>query len=105
NTPFAVASIGASRQRRAARCPWDDVRSEPGLSCAEHTRDEGSLEAESTNQLAVAGVLLGALVLFAWGRWRYDVVALVALLALVLLDIVPAEDAFRGFGHPAVITV
>ncbi|MBB3189768.1 SLC13 family permease [Halomonas cerina] len=45
------------------------------------------------------------LVAFAWGRFRYDLVALAALLASVLLDLVPAEEAFLGFGHPAVITV
>jgi di/tricarboxylate transporter len=50
-------------------------------------------------------VLVGALTLFAWGRWRYDVVALVALLTLVIAGIVPADTAFTGFGHPAVITV
>ncbi len=32
-------------------------------------------------------------------------VALVALLTLVVANIVPAETAFTGFGHPAVITV
>ena len=56
-------------------------------------------------QIAVVTVLLGALVLFAWGYWRYDLVALVALLLLVVLGIVPQTDAFTGFGHPAVITV
>jgi len=46
-----------------------------------------------------------ALVLFAGGWWRYDVVALLALLALVFAGVVPAPDAFTGFGHPAVVTV
>jgi hypothetical protein len=32
-------------------------------------------------QLLLFGILVGALVLFVWGRWRYDVVALLALLA------------------------
>ena len=51
-------------------------------------------------------VILGAtLVLFAWGRVRYDVVAVVALLAAVIVGVVPADSAFSGFGHPAVITV
>ena len=43
--------------------------------------------------------------LFIWGRWRYDVVALLALLAVVAGGVVPAARAFEGFGHPAVITV
>ncbi|MEX2579840.1 MAG: SLC13 family permease [Verrucomicrobiales bacterium] len=42
---------------------------------------------------------------FLWGRIRYDLVALLALIAAVLLGLVPAENAFAGFGHPAVITV
>jgi di/tricarboxylate transporter len=60
---------------------------------------------DSLDQLTVAAALLLALVLFAWGRWRYDAVALGVLLALVLVGVVPAEGAFSGFGHPAVITV
>ena len=45
------------------------------------------------------------MVLFAWGKWRYDVVAVLALLVVVFAGVVPAHDAFMGFGHPAVITV
>ncbi len=56
-------------------------------------------------QTVVFGVLLVALVLFVWGRWRYDVVALLALLAVSVTGVIPGEDAFVGFGHPAVITV
>ena len=56
-------------------------------------------------QLVVSGTLLATLVLFVWGHWRYDVVALLALLFLTIFDIVPAEDAFDGFGHPAIVTV
>ena len=47
-------------------------------------------------------VLIGLLI---WGKWRYDAVTLVCLAALVLFGVVPAENAFLGFGHPAVITV
>lgn len=50
-------------------------------------------------------ILLLALVLFIWDRWRYDVVALLALLAVTVTGIIPADQAFAGFGHPAVITV
>ena len=56
-------------------------------------------------QLTVFGVLALALVLFMLGRWRYDVVALLALLVVTVSGIVPAERAFAGFGHPAVVTV
>ncbi|GHB26971.1 SLC13 family permease [Salinicola rhizosphaerae] len=50
-------------------------------------------------------VLAMTLVAFVWGRFRYDVVAMAALLACVLLGLVPANEAFSGFGHPVVITV
>jgi di/tricarboxylate transporter len=49
--------------------------------------------------------LLAAFGLFLWGRFRHDIVAMLALLAVVLTGLVPFEDAFLGFAHPAVITV
>lgn len=56
-------------------------------------------------QLLVLGVLLLALAGFVLDRWRYDLVAMGALLAVAVLGLVPAEEVFAGFGHPAVITV
>ncbi|WP_224995517.1 SLC13 family permease [Cesiribacter sp. SM1] len=56
-------------------------------------------------QLTVFLVLVLSLVFFVWGRLRYDLVALLALFVLVIAGIVPAGNAFAGFGHPAVITV
>ncbi len=58
-----------------------------------------------TDEAIVFGVLLLSLVLFVTGKWRYDLVALLALLTLTVVGIVPASAAFQGFGHPAVITV
>lgn len=46
-----------------------------------------------------------ALGLFAWGKIRHDVVALMALFMLVLAGVVPHDLAFAGFVHPAVVTV
>ena len=40
-----------------------------------------------------------------WGRFRYDLVAFTALMAGVVLGVVPTEDAFSGFGHPATLVV
>lgn len=57
------------------------------------------------DQVFVIAVLGVALVFFVWGRWRYDLVALGALLALVVPGIVDPAEAFLGFGHPAVVTV
>lgn len=53
----------------------------------------------------VAGVLLITMGLFVWGRWRYDLVALMALMVLTVVGIVPADMAFAGLSHPAVVTV
>ena len=50
-------------------------------------------------------VLAATIAMFIWGKWRHDVIALGALLASVLAGLVPAPDAFLGFGHAAVITV
>jgi di/tricarboxylate transporter len=49
--------------------------------------------------------LLGAFGLFVWGGLRHDVVAMLALLAVVLTGLVPFNQAFDGFAHPAVVTV
>ena len=56
-------------------------------------------------QIAITAILVGTVVLFIWGRPRYDLVALLALLATAIAGLVPAERIFAGFGHPAVITV
>jgi di/tricarboxylate transporter len=53
----------------------------------------------------VFATLIVVLGLFVWGRIRHDFVALIALFVLVILKLVPADEAFTGFGHPAVITV
>nr|WP_326838381.1 SLC13 family permease [Halomonas sp. 328] len=58
-----------------------------------------------SDAMLVYGVLGLTLVGFVWGHFRYDLVALMALLGSVLLGLVPGEAAFLGFGHPAVITV
>jgi di/tricarboxylate transporter len=57
------------------------------------------------DQLLILIILLATIVMFLWGRWRHDVVALASLLACVFAGLVPADDAFTGFAHPAVITV
>jgi di/tricarboxylate transporter len=56
-------------------------------------------------QIAIFSILAGILVLFIWGRIRYDVVAFLGLILSVLLGLVPSHNAFSGFSHPATITV
>jgi di/tricarboxylate transporter len=57
------------------------------------------------DQYIVFATLIAVLFLFIWGRWRYDLVAVLALLFLTLVGLIPGEEAFSGFSHPAVITV
>jgi len=59
----------------------------------------------NTPQILIFAILAMTMALFFWGRFRHDIVALLALMACVVSGLVPAEDAFSGFGHPAVITV
>lgn len=40
-----------------------------------------------------------------WGRWRYDLIAFVALIAAVIFGVVKTDAAFAGFGHPAVVVI
>lgn len=59
----------------------------------------------SIEMIIVLIVLFIILVLFIWDRLRYDIVALLALLTIVIIGILPVDEAFIGFSHPAVITV
>lgn len=56
-------------------------------------------------QLLIGAILIGALILFVWDRWRYDIVGMLALLVAAALGLVPADEVFSGFGNAAVITV
>lgn len=59
----------------------------------------------TSDQILILVILASAMALFLSARLRHDVVALAALLACVVAGLVPADAAFSGFGHPAVITV
>ena len=56
------------------------------------------------DQGLVFAVVIAMMVLFAWGRQRYDLVAVLALLVSVAVGIVPPDQAFRdrpeGDGYP-----
>ncbi|MEE8515426.1 MAG: SLC13 family permease [Alphaproteobacteria bacterium] len=56
-------------------------------------------------QAFLLGLLAAIFALFVWGKWRYDVVAFLALLAATVAGMVPPAEAFLGFGHPATVTV
>ena len=57
------------------------------------------------DQITVFGLLFFVFVFLIWGRWRYDLVAFVALLIALLTGVVPREQAFSGFGHPATVII
>ena len=59
----------------------------------------------TSDQALIFAILAAAMALFLWGRFRFDVIALAALLAAVIVGIVPTDAAFDGFGNAAVITV
>lgn len=59
-----------------------------------------------TPQQALAFGLMGVTIAaFIWGRWRYDVIAVLALLAGVTLNIVPAKQAFDGFKNDITVII
>jgi di/tricarboxylate transporter len=50
-------------------------------------------------------LVAGAIATFAWGRFRYDLVSLVALLIGVVIGIVPAKSAFSGFTSDVIVVI
>ncbi|MEL7395899.1 MAG: SLC13 family permease [Pseudomonadota bacterium] len=59
-----------------------------------------------TQEQIILFTLFGAVfALLLWGRLRYDIIAFCALLIGVVLGVVPKEETFSGFGHPATIIV
>ncbi|MDH3899977.1 MAG: SLC13 family permease [Gammaproteobacteria bacterium] len=59
----------------------------------------------TTDQAILFTLLFFFFALLIWGRLRYDLVAFMALIAALVLGVVPTEQAFSGFGHPATIII
>ena len=59
----------------------------------------------TTDQVLLFTLLAVVFGMLIWGRWRYDLVAFVALMVAVILGVVPMDRAFSGFGHPATIII
>ena len=57
------------------------------------------------DQWLIGIILVAMLVLFVVDKWRYDLVAMMALLSAAILGLVPTAEVFSGFGNAAVITV
>ena len=59
----------------------------------------------TADQIILFSLFAAVFALLLWGRWRYDLVAFTALMAGVVLGVVPVDGVFAGFGHPATIIV
>jgi di/tricarboxylate transporter len=59
----------------------------------------------TTDQALLFGILIVLFAMLVWGRFRYDLVAFVALLTTALLGLIDPGEAFAGFGHPAVVII
>jgi di/tricarboxylate transporter len=59
----------------------------------------------TTPQILAVLILLAMMGLFLWGRLRYDLVGVLALLAALAAGIVSPKEAFSGFGDDIVIIV
>ncbi len=67
------------------------------------------------DQISIFCIIIFTFTLFIWGKWRYDIISIIALCVLFIVDmilggdksnlIISTSDIFLGFGHPAVITV
>jgi len=58
-----------------------------------------------SDQYILSLTIFSLLGLFIWGKFRYDALASGALVTLIILGVIPSNQAFDGFAHPAVITV
>jgi len=59
----------------------------------------------TTPQYLSIALLVAMMAMFVWGRFRYDVTAMLALLAGLALGIVKPKEAFTGFSDDIVIIV
>ena len=59
----------------------------------------------TTPQLLSVSVLGGMMLLFIWGKFRYDLVAVMALMAALAVGVVKPKEAFTGFSDDIVIIV
>jgi di/tricarboxylate transporter len=57
------------------------------------------------DQALVLAILASMVVLFVWDRLRFDLVALLGLLAAMASGVVPPDRAFAGFGDQVVVIV
>ena len=56
----------------------------------------------STDQIVLFTLLFFIFGFLIWGRWRYDLVAFIALLVALLTGLVPKEEAFSVLWKPCI---
>ncbi len=59
----------------------------------------------TTEQVILFSLVFLIFAFLIWGRFRYDLVAFGALVIAFVAGVVPKEDVFSGFGHPAVVII
>jgi len=59
----------------------------------------------TNDQIILFCLFIGVFAMLLWGRWRYDLIAFVALLVGLVAGVVPTDQAFSGFGHPATVII
>ena len=58
-----------------------------------------------SDQYLLSITIISLLGMFIWSNFRYDALAVGALVILIIIGVIPTNQAFDGFAHPAVITV
>ncbi len=56
-------------------------------------------------QIIIGIIIIVTVTLLAWGKWRYDIIALFALFSVALLGLISFEEMFLGFVHPVVVLI
>ena len=59
----------------------------------------------TTEQIILFSLITLIFVFLIWGRFRYDLIAFAALVIAFLTGVVPQDQIFSGFGHPAVVII
>ncbi len=57
------------------------------------------------DQFLISLIIVFTLIFFVWGKWRYDIVALISLFIAVFVGLIPINEMFNGFIHPIVILI
>src|SRR5262249_60401414 len=97
-------SVSAAAYRPRSGCASVQFgRADPGGGTRRCFGDGGA--AMKDQMLLVFGVLAGAVALFAWGRPRSDVVAILVVLALMVSRVLTPQEALAGFCGPGGIPI